>query len=227
VNYNGLKCLVFLFCILPLHLDAALTTVRQTYVTADGKSANGTITIEVTRAFTAVDGKRVPVQRRIISFKGQLSVSLEPNSGSTPESFYQITTVVEGGGSENSIWLVPVSVTPVTVSSVVVSSVPSLSQMVLLTQLAQTGALSGQVVTWDGTQFVSRAIRYTASFSSQTTVTVTGATHGLGTADLAVTCYDTADPPHVVEGDGWTVNATTFDVVINFTNSQSGKCVLR
>ena len=69
--------------------------------------------------------------------------------------------------------------------------------------------------------------RYTASFSGQTTVTVTGATHGIGTNMLAVTCYDDADPRNTVGPDNVTVDDGTFDVVVTFFESETGKCVLQ
>jgi hypothetical protein len=70
-------------------------------------------------------------------------------------------------------------------------------------------------------------VRHTVTFTGATEVSVTGATHGLGTADLVVVCYDAGTPPQPVEPDGWTVDPDTFDVVIRFTNAQDGRCVLR
>jgi hypothetical protein len=92
-----------------------------------------------------------------------------------------------------------------------------------------TAPVDGQMMRYNASaaRWEPVKVRHTVTFAAQTEITVTGATHGLGTADLTVTCYDDAHPPHVVEGDGWTINPSTFDVVIRFGAPQTGKCVLR
>ena len=52
------------------------------------------------------------------------------------------------------------------------------------------------------------------------TKTITGATHGLGNSGLYVLAYDNSVPrnPIIIT---WTVDATTFDVVITFAVPQS------
>ena len=67
--------------------------------------------------------------------------------------------------------------------------------------------------------------RFTETFTSQTTVTVTGATHGLGTDDLQVQCY-TDDSPQQQVGADITVASGTNNVVITFAVAESGKCVI-
>jgi hypothetical protein len=67
---------------------------------------------------------------------------------------------------------------------------------------------------------------YVAAFTSQTSITVTGATHGFGTKALLVDCYDYATPANAIAPASWTVNIATFDVVINFAVAQSGYCVI-
>lgn len=69
--------------------------------------------------------------------------------------------------------------------------------------------------------------RYTATVTAQTTVTVTGATHGLGTNMLAVTCYDDSDPRARVEPNTVTADDGTNDVVITFFEAETGQCVLQ
>ena len=69
--------------------------------------------------------------------------------------------------------------------------------------------------------------RYSETFSSQTTVTLTGAEHGIGSADITVTCYDNSSPRKRVEPDTVTVDGTSFDVVVTFFSAQTGKCVVQ
>jgi hypothetical protein len=51
-----------------------------------------------------------------------------------------------------------------------------------------------------------------------TTKTITGATHGYATAGLLVQVYDNASPRNAIAA-GWTVNASTFDVIITFASA--------
>ncbi len=69
--------------------------------------------------------------------------------------------------------------------------------------------------------------RYTETFSAVTTVTVTGATHGIGTNMITVACYDDSDPRERVEPDLVTVDDGTNDIVITFYEAETGKCVLQ
>ena len=67
--------------------------------------------------------------------------------------------------------------------------------------------------------------KYVQSFTATLFVTIPGTTHGLGTADLLVQCYDaqvTRQPFTAV----WSVHATTYDVVVNFQQTQTGRVVL-
>lgn len=53
-----------------------------------------------------------------------------------------------------------------------------------------------------------------------TTHTITGATHGFATTALLVQVYDNAAPRNAIEA-GWTVNASTYDVIVTFATPQS------
>lgn len=68
---------------------------------------------------------------------------------------------------------------------------------------------------------------YTSNFTAQTTVTITGVTHGLGAADLTVQCWDAGTPAQIVEPDKVTVDPTSFNVVVAFVVPQDGKCIVR
>jgi hypothetical protein len=67
---------------------------------------------------------------------------------------------------------------------------------------------------------------YVSTFTSQTVVTINGTTHRLGTASLNVDCFDGGNPAARVEPDQIVVEPVTFNVTINFTNAQTGSCVI-
>lgn len=67
---------------------------------------------------------------------------------------------------------------------------------------------------------------YHAAFTSQTTVTILGTAHQLGNANLLLQCYDNATVPNAIEPATWTVNPSTYDVIITFASAQSGYCAL-
>jgi hypothetical protein len=68
---------------------------------------------------------------------------------------------------------------------------------------------------------------YSQAFTSQTSVTVTGATHNLATKNILVMCYDTSTPANWIQPGNITVHPSTFDVVLTFAVSTSGYCVLK
>jgi hypothetical protein len=68
---------------------------------------------------------------------------------------------------------------------------------------------------------------FAKSFSSANTVSITGSQHGLGTSNIIVACYDNTVVPMIrVEPDLVTINQTSYDVVIKFSQPQSGVCVV-
>lgn len=92
----------------------------------------------------------------------------------------------------------------------------------------------GQVLRWsslDGQWKPALApaaggVNYSQAFTSQTSVSILGSAHLLGTANLIVDCYDNAVPAHRLETDSISVDPTTFDVTVAFTGAQSGRCVI-
>jgi len=70
-------------------------------------------------------------------------------------------------------------------------------------------------------------LKYAAAFTSQTSITVSGSTHKLGTCDVGVVVYDTSTPSQIIEPDRVTCNQTTNDIVITFGAAQSGRYVIR
>jgi hypothetical protein len=103
---------------------------------------------------------------------------------------------------------------------------------VLSTRNVTTGAglvateTGGQTVITVDTAVLPLVTTYSVSFTAQTTVTISGATHGLGTSNLMVQCWDAETPAHLVEGDV-SLDPSSFDVVISFAIPQDGKCVVR
>lgn len=71
----------------------------------------------------------------------------------------------------------------------------------------------------------SAASKYTTSFTG-TTLTIPGATHGLGTASLVVQVYDNATPRALVIPGSVTVHPSTFAVVLTFAESGTYNIVL-
>jgi Chaperone of endosialidase len=68
---------------------------------------------------------------------------------------------------------------------------------------------------------------YVATFTNQTTVTVLGTTHQLGTADIFFQVYDAATPRRrAMEPGSLTVHQTSFTVTMTFVTPQSGLLVL-
>jgi hypothetical protein len=67
---------------------------------------------------------------------------------------------------------------------------------------------------------------YTATFTGQTSITILGATHGLGSAALLYRCYDTGTPRAWFEPGSFTVHPTTYDVVVQFGVPLSGRVCL-
>lgn len=68
--------------------------------------------------------------------------------------------------------------------------------------------------------------RYAEAFTSVTSITILGTTHGLAKTDISVTLWDNSNPRALIEAGSITVHQTSFDVVITFIDAQSGRVVL-
>lgn len=89
-----------------------------------------------------------------------------------------------------------------------------------------TGSWPDQTVTFTGGGGGGGV--FGSTFSNQTSLTVTGATHGLGTADLIVAIYDSATGTrNLVIPDSVSIDSSTFDVTVAFELSQSGRIVIQ
>ena len=70
------------------------------------------------------------------------------------------------------------------------------------------------------------ALNVAFPFTTQTTVTIAGATHGLGTNALCVAVYDASTPAVLIEPASVSVHPSNFEVEVKFAQSQSGTVVL-
>jgi hypothetical protein len=70
------------------------------------------------------------------------------------------------------------------------------------------------------------ANNYSQGFTAQTTVSISAAAHGMGTANLIVQCYDNASPAARIEPDSVSVDPASYDVRVAFSNPQTGRCVV-
>jgi hypothetical protein len=77
-----------------------------------------------------------------------------------------------------------------------------------------------------GNLVLSGAAPYIRDFVNATTVTVTGAAHGLGTADLVYRVYENTHPSRLLLPTRVTVDPGTFDVVVTFADPMTGFLVL-
>ena len=68
--------------------------------------------------------------------------------------------------------------------------------------------------------------RYSTAFTGQTSLTVFGATHGLGTGALLYQVYDNGSPRAFIEPNTLSIDQNTFDVVVTFQTPQSGTLLL-
>jgi hypothetical protein len=68
---------------------------------------------------------------------------------------------------------------------------------------------------------------YSLNFSGLTTVSILGTAHQLGSTNLIVECYDTTQAlARRIETDSVTINPSTFDVTVTFSQPQTGSCVI-
>jgi hypothetical protein len=67
---------------------------------------------------------------------------------------------------------------------------------------------------------------YVTFFTSQTSISIPGSTHALGTSNLLVQCYDSATPSNLVEPSLITVDPNSYNVTVVFATAQTGRCVI-
>lgn len=68
-------------------------------------------------------------------------------------------------------------------------------------------------------------VKHVEAFTDETGVTVAGVTHGLGTVDMLIQCWDGSAPRQLIPIVDATVDTDDFDVVLTFSTAQTGRCV--
>jgi hypothetical protein len=70
------------------------------------------------------------------------------------------------------------------------------------------------------------AANYSKAFNGVSSLTITNAEHGFGQANLIVNCYDNSSPPRYFEPSQVTIDPGTFQIVVTFSGSSTGHCVV-
>ena len=100
--------------------------------------------------------------------------------------------------------------------------------------ISTTPPTNGQVLTWNmnSNRWEPQPLpgplngSYSSSFVLQSSVTIPGAIHQLGTANLEVGCFDNSTPNMRVQPNTIGVDTTSYDVTITFSVPQTGRCVV-
>ena len=95
----------------------------------------------------------------------------------------------------------------------------------LISDDGETIMIDGNLFLGGSTNIGQSAQRYTINFTNETSFTVLGTEHSLGTKNLIVQLYDNNDPAHALLAD-ISIDATTFDVTVSFVEAQSGYIVI-
>jgi hypothetical protein len=166
-----------------------------------------TLTYDATFTFltpqTGIVSLAAPSPQYTVSFTNQTTVNI-PGSTHTLGTADLLVRVYTVSGNQNILTQVPVSIAPATADVTVTFVTPA-----------------------SGTIIVSAAgPRFVATFTSTTTVSVPGATHGLGTAALLFAVYDNASPRQSLLPNTITVDPNTYDVVMTFVTPTSGRLII-
>lgn len=143
----------FLLILYAIPAFGALTTIQQTFNTADGGTCSGTISITYP-TFISVDGNLIQggtISKPVTA--GVLNIQLEPGS-------YTVDYLLQPNGCapirEN--WLVPVTAGgPVNLATIRTLAPPVPLTLIPLEFLSQSGATTNQVPVWNGARWVPGA----------------------------------------------------------------------
>lgn len=141
--------------------DTGLTTVAQTIKNPDGTAFNGTVQIALNEKCVQPDGSMIyPEAQNFSVSEGALSIGLYPNTSCAPSgTAYLVRYRSRGNVLKSETWVVA-AVSPTTVDAVRVAVLPALTITMGLTQLAQGGATTGQLLRWSGSAWAP----WTATF---------------------------------------------------------------
>lgn len=228
---------VCFLCFVAFSLSAQVQ-IRDTISTPfSGVRFSGTVTISGP-AMTTTDGRTIARWTRAYSVtNGVFAADLEPNDTSLPAGTSYAVRYAPTVGLKidpwSEVWVVPTSGSPLKVNAVRVAVAPSPGVLIQLQQLAASGATNGQVATWNGTAWTPATPggvstgggprMHRTTFTGQTSVTVTAASHGITDRALAVHCYDASG--NAIDGEV-SVNQGTLTVTATFATSQDGSIVI-
>lgn len=126
---------------------------------------NGMVDVRPSHSMTCSSTAYGPVPVQVNVANGILSMSLVPNascspldSEGNPASYYTARFVDRTRGiTWTETWVVPVSAVSVPLSTIRSAVPASAAIMITLTQIAQSGATTNQVATWNGSNWVAAA----------------------------------------------------------------------
>jgi hypothetical protein len=167
-------------------------------------------TYDVTVTFTQAQSGYVLVSRAVVTYGQSFSSLTTVTVPGTAHGFgtANLLVTVYDAGSPAQELLVPVTV----------------DQSTYAVTATFLQAQSGTLVIGDATA-PGPPVNSSVTFSAQTSVTLPGSTHGLGSAALLAQVYDAATPAHQVLAP-LSIHPTTFDVTATFLQPQSGRLVL-
>jgi hypothetical protein len=157
-----MKKLLVLLCILSLnYANGATTHIVDTIRYSDRSLASGKVII-TNQAFTSSAGNHVTAATKTVTVSnGYFSVYLEPNDAAIPAGTsyrvqYQMNNPARGlsGLTSTEYWIVTTSVTNLRISQVRVYTVPTPSLVLQPSQINTAGAITGQLLKFDGNTIV-------------------------------------------------------------------------
>lgn len=223
-----MKFILLLFSLSIAYSQPSLTLVTQTVRDASGQRVTGSCVYQAVSRFLAVDGSQIvgePVTVNVVN--GSFSALIVPTDTGVPGSqYYSVRCTGRRGWAISGNWIVPTSQSTLHWLDIW-AGVPTPGILIPWTQMGQNGATTGQGPVWNGSSWAPGnrlGGGYSRSFDTQTTVTILGSEHQLGTGNLLIGCYDGSGMR--VGSNTVSVDPTTYDVVVTFVVAQSGRCVV-
>lgn len=209
------------------------TTISDTIVSASGVLFVGRMTIQPLRlTYAGITYSNNSPTILDVGLSGTFTINLTPTVGATPANqLYRVDYRSTRGAAWTEYWDVPPSSggPPLKLTNVVKNYTPAPTGQMAVTQLDGARNASGKYICSDGTRYVncdpptSSVQTFSQAFTSQTSLTIAGSTHSLGTSSLLVTVYNTVGQAILA---AVAINATTFTVTVTFIDAQSGRIVI-
>jgi hypothetical protein len=200
------------------------TTIAGKLSSAIGLNALGSILIDW-HSFTCADGTFVAAGETSVALAsdGSYSFQLMPTVGASPANSYYTVNYYLRRGSNFTIdhWTVPATLAILTIPQILVNkTVPPPAFLIQASQIYSAAANVGDCLIFNGLTFVPVSLQqsYPFTFTSQSTVSISGTNHGQGAA-LFIAVYDTSGnalAPAIV------VSPIVGDTTISFGAATSG-----